>query len=74
MISELFGKYQFGALHTADISDGKVMNRAVCSAESELFRGLLHRSPLCRRQPTQLFVHNLTIGDIVNAQTVDDIL
>ena len=27
MISELFAKYQFGAIHTADIIDVKVTNR-----------------------------------------------
>ena len=28
MISELFAKYQFGSIHPADITDGKVTNRA----------------------------------------------
>ena len=28
MITELIVKYQFGALHTADITDGKSTNRA----------------------------------------------
>ena len=38
MISELFAKYQFGAMYTADITDGKFKNRALYSAESEIFR------------------------------------
>ena len=29
MISELSAKYQIDALHTADITDGKVTNRAL---------------------------------------------
>ena len=28
MISELFAKYRFGAMHTTDIADGKVTNLA----------------------------------------------
>ena len=32
MISELFAKHQFSAKHAADITDGKVTNRVVCSA------------------------------------------
>ena len=38
MISELFAKYQFGAIHRYAGRYGKVMNRALCSAESEMFR------------------------------------
>ena len=38
MISELFAKYQFGAIHIADNTDGTVANHALCSAESEIFR------------------------------------
>ena len=30
MISQLSAKYQFGAIHTADITDGKITNRAFC--------------------------------------------
>ena len=30
MISELSAKYQIGAIHTADITAGKVTNRALC--------------------------------------------
>ena len=37
IINELLAKYQFGAIHTADITDDKVTNRALCSAESEAF-------------------------------------
>ena len=29
MISELFAKYQIGAIHTADNTDSKVTNRAL---------------------------------------------
>ena len=36
----MFAKYQFGAIHTADITDGKVTNRALNSAESYIFRRL----------------------------------
>ena len=42
MFSELFAKYEFGAIHTADIKDSKVANRLDCSAESDIFRQLLH--------------------------------
>ena len=28
MISEVFAKYQFGAIHTVDITNGRVTNRA----------------------------------------------
>ena len=38
MIGELFAKYQFGAINTADMTDDKVTNGALCSAESEVFR------------------------------------
>ena len=34
---ELFPKYQFGAIHTAEIIDCKVTNRALYSAESKIF-------------------------------------
>ena len=37
MITELFAKYQIGAIHTADIIDGKVTNQALCSSKSERF-------------------------------------
>ena len=37
MISELFTKYQFVAIHTADITDGNVTNQALGSAESDIF-------------------------------------
>ena len=37
MISELFAKYKFGAIHTFDITDCKVMNSAMLSGESEIF-------------------------------------
>ena len=40
MISELFIKYQFVAIHTADITDGNVTNQALDSTESEIFRCL----------------------------------
>ena len=30
MISQLFAKYKFGAMHTADTTDSKVTNRALC--------------------------------------------
>ena len=30
MISQLSAKYQFGAIHTVDATDGKVTNRAFC--------------------------------------------
>ena len=36
MISEQFAKYQCGAIHAAGIRDGKVTDRAICSAESEI--------------------------------------
>ena len=35
MISQLSAKYQFGAMHTADTTDGKVSNRALLSTESD---------------------------------------
>ena len=35
MICQLYAKYQFGAIHTADTTYGKVTNRALLSAESE---------------------------------------
>ena len=42
MISELFAKHQFGAIHTEDIfTGGKVTNRMDCSSESEIFCGLI---------------------------------
>ena len=37
MINELFSKYHFVAIHTVDITDGKVTNQALGSAESEIF-------------------------------------
>ena len=36
MISELFGNYPFGTIHTVDITDGKVKNQALCSGDSEI--------------------------------------
>ena len=35
MISQLSAKYQFGAIHTAHTTDGKVTNLALLSTESE---------------------------------------
>ena len=35
MISQLSAKYQFGAMHTADTTDGKVTNVPLLSTESE---------------------------------------
>ena len=40
MISELFTKYQFGAIHTAAIKDDSHESE-VCSTECEIFRGLI---------------------------------
>ena len=40
MISELYDEYQFGAIYTADTTDGKVTNRALGSAETEISRRL----------------------------------
>ena len=45
MISQLFAKYQFGAIHAADTTDGKVTNRALLSTESEK---VYHLYPLQR--------------------------
>ena len=39
MFSELFGNYQFGAKHTANITPGKAVIQAVYSADSILFHG-----------------------------------
>ena len=33
MISQLSAKYQFGVIHTAGITEGKVTNRALCSTD-----------------------------------------
>ena len=35
MISQLSAKYQFGAMHTADTTGGKVTNLALLSTDSE---------------------------------------
>ena len=41
MISELSAKYQVGATHTADITDGKVTNRpSVDCLGNDMFGGL----------------------------------
>ena len=40
MISQLYAKYQFGAIETADTTDGKVTNMALRSAESEKVHSL----------------------------------
>ena len=49
MISELFAKYQSGATHTADITYGKVTNRALGSAEFEIFCRLHHPPSIVAR-------------------------
>ena len=48
MISELFAEYQFGAIHIVDIiiTNCKVTNRALCSAESKIVRRLYPPHPL----------------------------
>ena len=41
MISELFAKCQFSAIHIADLTDSKVKNWAQCFAESDIFHRLV---------------------------------
>ena len=61
MISELFVKCQFGAMYTASgLTDGKVTNRGLCSAESEIFGRirdipLIIPAPECVPQNAALF-------------------
>ena len=40
MITQLSAKHHFGAMHTADNTDGKVTNRVLLSTESEKVRAL----------------------------------
>ena len=42
MFSELFAKYQFGAIHTADIHSTKTVKSQIGWTLSEIFRRLLH--------------------------------